>query len=62
MPIEVKYSNKPGLALKNIKELSKYLEFKKTVVITRDTLKKETTNDKEIFFIPAAVFLLIEDR
>ncbi|TYB89344.1 MAG: DUF4143 domain-containing protein, partial [Kosmotoga sp.] len=62
MPIEVKYSNKHELALKNIKELSKYIEFKKAVVITRDTLKKETTDDKVIFFIPAAVFLLIEDR
>ncbi|MFW6121252.1 MAG: ATP-binding protein [Petrotogales bacterium] len=61
MPIEVKYSNKPELALKNIKELSKYIEFKKAVVITRDTLKKETTDDKVIFFIPVAVFLLIKN-
>lgn len=57
-PIEVKFSNKPETALKNLQELSKYLDFNKAIVITRDILERKHLNDKDVFFIPAAVFLL----
>jgi len=62
IPVEVKFSNKPETALENLQELSRYLDFKRAIVVTRDILKKENSNDKEIFFIPAAVFLLSEVR
>lgn len=59
LPIEVKY--KTQLDKKDVKSLLRFMEefkVKKGFVITKDTIKREKMDDKELIFIPAWLFLL----
>ncbi len=59
IPVEVKY--KAQIRKKDTRSLLKFMEefkIKEGFVITKDVFKQEKIDDKEIFFIPAWVFLL----
>ena len=61
IPVEIKFKNK--ILTKDINTIKKFLDrfnLKKGFVVTKDTFEKKITNGKEIFFIPAWLFLLIE--
>ncbi len=61
IPIEIKFKNK--ILTKDINTIKKFLErfnLKKGFVITKDTFEKKNIGGKEIFSIPAWLFLLIE--
>ena len=60
LPIEVKYRS--SIRKKDIKGLLKFLErfdLNKGIVITKDILKNELIDNKEILYIPAWLFLLL---
>lgn len=59
IPIEVKY--KTQFDKKDVKSLLRFMEefkVKKGFVITKDTIKREKMDDKELIYIPAWLFLL----
>lgn len=60
LPVEVKYRSE--IRKKDIKGLMMFLEkfdLNKGVIITKDLLKTEQIDNKEIFYIPAWLFLLL---
>ncbi len=57
-PIEVKYQKNPE-KINGIIEFMEKFKIKRGIVVTKDTLKKEKFNDREILFIPLWIFLLL---
>ncbi len=63
IPIEVKY--KAQISKKDTRSLLKFMEEFEVMegfVVTRDVFKQEKVGDKDIFFIPAWMFLLTIDN
>lgn len=62
IPVEVKYRNQIGE--RDIKSMLNFMEkgkLNKGIVVTKDLFKKEKIRNKQIIFLPAWSYLLIED-
>jgi len=58
IPIEVKYQHNPT-DIKGLIEFCKKFKTEKGIVVTKDTFKKETIENTEVWFIPLWLYLLI---